>query len=88
MNAGTSSRSFSYASAESRMGVAPPTAAGTSQKKRTRSGKTAHCASSWWNGMARSGGASFAVKTRSPTTRSRTAFPPAPSYAYLFPPPH
>jgi len=43
-----------------------PEAAGTSQKNNTRSGNSADCASSWWNGMVRSGGASFAVNTQSP----------------------
>mmetsp|Transcript_17131 Transcript_17131/g.42136 ORF Transcript_17131/g.42136 Transcript_17131/m.42136 type:complete len:230 (-) Transcript_17131:432-1121(-) len=79
MNAGSSSNSLVYTRCESSSGVAPPEAAGTSQKNSTRSGKCADCASSWWKGMGRSGGLSLAVNTRSPITLRRTALPPEPS---------
>ena len=61
---------------ESRRGVAPPRMAGFSQKNATRCGYLVVCASSWWKGITLSGGDSFAVNTRSPTTFLRTALPP------------
>ena len=56
---------FRYLAAQhdGRMGVSPPDAGATSQKKEMTVGCVGHCAISWWNGITSVGGASLAVKT-------------------------